>query len=120
MSWHQVAVHVVVQEQEAGKGHPHLNPPVPPTADGTPCPHPALCRNCGKAHTANSLRCQFWQHRFDRSWIMARYLREGGSRGPSFPRARPFTRETGTRRKSAAASRGRGGGEEVINNEEES
>ena len=51
---------------------------------------------------------------------MARYSREGGSRGPSFLRAHPLTGETGTRRKSAAASRGRGGGEEAITDEAES
>ena len=51
------------------KGCSHLNPPIPPTADGTPCPHLALCWNCGKTHAANSPCCQFWQHRFDRSWM---------------------------------------------------
>ena len=96
-----MAVHVVVKGQEA-------------------VPHPALCRNCGKPHAANSPHCQFWQHRFDRSWIVARYSREGGSRGPSFLHAHPLTGETGTRRKSAAASRGRGGGEEAITDEVES
>ena len=89
-------------------------------ANGVPCPHPALCRNCGKAHAANSPCCQFWQHRFDQSWIMAQYLREGGSRGPSFLHAHPLTRETSTHRKSAAASHSHGGGEEAITDEEES
>ena len=99
------------------KGHPHLIPPVPPTADGAPCPHPALCQNCGKLHAPNSPHCQFWQHRFDRSWIMAHYSQKGGSRGPSFLHAHPLTRKTSTRCKSAAALRGPGGGEEAITNE---
>ena len=102
------------------KGRPHLDPPVPPTANGAPCPHPALCRNCFKPYAANSPCCQFWQHHFDWSWIVARYSQEGSSRGPSFLRAHPFTRETGTCCKSAAALHSHGGGEEAITDEEES
>ena len=102
------------------KERPHLDPSIPSTANGVPCPHPALCQNCSKAHAANSSRCQLWQHCFDQSWIVARYSREGGSRGPFFLHAHPLTRETSTRGKSAAASCGHGGGEEVITDEEES
>jgi hypothetical protein len=48
-------------------------PPVSPTPEGAPCPHPARCINCRKPHTADDRQCAFWRHRFDRDWIQARY-----------------------------------------------
>ena len=101
------------------KGRPHANPLVPPTVDGAPCPHLSLCRNCSKSHAANSPCCQFWQHHFDRSWIVTQYSQEGGSCGPPFLCAHPLTWETGTCCKSAATLCGHGGGEEAITDEEE-
>jgi hypothetical protein len=55
------------------KGNPGANPPVPPTLEGVPCPHPSRCPNCRKAHAADDRRCDFWRHRFDQDWIRARY-----------------------------------------------
>ena len=82
------------------KGKPNHVLPVPPTADGEPCPHAAYCLNCGKPHAANSRSCQFWQHRFDRVWINARYQSRGKGEIPRF-HARLLTGETGSRRKTA-------------------
>lgn len=50
-------------------GDPKATPPSAPTPDRVPCPHPPHCNNCGKSHAADSRDCQFWCHRFDRSWI---------------------------------------------------
>ena len=86
------------------KGHPKQVPPVPPTADGEPCPHLALCKNCGKPHAANSPCCQFWQHCFNRFWIVERYVKTDDL----WSRAHPLTGETSTCHK-VMASRGRSG-----------
>jgi hypothetical protein len=48
-------------------------PPVGPTPEGAPCPHPARCINCHKPHAADDCRCAFWHHRFNRDWIQVRY-----------------------------------------------
>jgi hypothetical protein len=55
------------------RGNAKATPPVPPTAPGAPCPHPARCPNCRKDHAADSRKCNFWRHRFDKDWIQARY-----------------------------------------------
>jgi len=86
------------------KGHPKQVPPVPPTADGGPCPHLALCKNFSKPHAANSPCCQFWQHCFNHFWIVERYAKTDDLQSC----AHPLTGETGIRRK-ATASRGRSG-----------
>jgi len=80
------------------KGKPNHVPPVPPTTDGEPCPHPAYCLNCGKPHAANSRSCQFWQHHFDREWIISQLQSRGEREIPRF-HARLLTGETGSRRK---------------------
>jgi len=91
------------------KGHPKQVPPVPPTTNDAPCPHIAICKNCGKPHAANSSHCQFWQHRFDCSWIIERYARPEGFRA----HVHPLTGETGTRCKDMAKGRGRNAGEAI-------
>jgi hypothetical protein len=67
------------------KGNAKATPPVPPTAEGTACPHPARCVNCSKNHAADSRQCNFWRHRFDSDWIKARYeeVRSRRSRSPT-------------------------------------
>jgi hypothetical protein len=55
------------------KGNPNANPPIPPMAEGLPCPHPIRCMNCHKAHAADDRKCDFWCHCFDSEWIKARY-----------------------------------------------
>jgi len=90
------------------KGHPKQVPPVSPTADEEPCPHLAICKNCGKFHAANSPRCQFWQHHFNCFWIVERYVKMDVLQSC----AHPLTGETGIHCK-AMAPRGysRDGGE---------
>ena len=82
------------------KGKPNHVLPVPPTADGEPCPHAAYCLNCGKPHATNSRSCQFWQHCFDHAWISAHYQSQDKDEIPHF-RAHLLTGETGSRRKTA-------------------
>jgi hypothetical protein len=55
------------------KGNPNANPPILPTAEGLPCPHPVRCLNCCKAHAADDHKCDFWCHCFDSEWIKAHY-----------------------------------------------
>ena len=57
------------------KSHPKQNPPVPPTANGEPCPPSARCKNCGKPHAANSSCRQLWQHHFNHFWIVQQYAK---------------------------------------------
>jgi len=73
------------------KGHLKQVPPVPPTINGEPCPHLALCKNWGKPHAANSPCCQFWQHHFNRFWIVERYAKTD----VLWSHAHPLTGETG-------------------------
>ena len=80
------------------KGKPNHVPPVPPTTDGEPCPHPAYCLNCGKPHATNSHSCQFWQHRFDREWIISQLQLRGEGEISHF-HARLLTGETSSRKK---------------------
>lgn len=35
---------------------------------GDPCPHNFKCTNCKGEHQADSYKCSFWKHRFDRQW----------------------------------------------------
>ncbi|KAF9440648.1 hypothetical protein P691DRAFT_651795, partial [Macrolepiota fuliginosa MF-IS2] len=37
-----------------------------------PCPHSRACINCGAQHAANSRRCPYWHHRFNRTWLKER------------------------------------------------
>jgi hypothetical protein len=55
------------------KGNPKATPPVPPTPEGSPCPHVSRCPNCRKPHAADDCKCNFWRHRFDQEWIKAHY-----------------------------------------------
>jgi len=55
------------------KGNTKVTPPVPPMAEGMPCPHPSHCINCRKDHPTDSHKCNFWRHHFDQDWIKARY-----------------------------------------------
>ncbi|KAF9267612.1 hypothetical protein L218DRAFT_845202, partial [Marasmius fiardii PR-910] len=55
------------------RGKPKANPPIPPTEVGKPCLHQPICPNCRGKHSAYSRECQFWRHRFDRTWIDAKY-----------------------------------------------
>ena len=61
---------------------PKATPPVSPTPSGNPCPHRFHCLNCGKGHTATSMQCQFWRHRFDRAWIAQHIARAGANPPP--------------------------------------
>jgi hypothetical protein len=51
------------------RGLPKATPPVPPTPEGNPCPHPPSCINCQKDHPSNSSKCVFWKRRTDPDWI---------------------------------------------------
>ncbi|KAF9444969.1 hypothetical protein P691DRAFT_621036, partial [Macrolepiota fuliginosa MF-IS2] len=53
-------------------GNPKASPPIPPTPAGEPCPHLRACVNCGAQHAANSQRCSYWRHRFNRTWLKER------------------------------------------------
>jgi hypothetical protein len=89
------------------KGAPKANPPVPPTADGVSCPHPPRCINCGRSHAANSPKCQFWHHRFDRGWILE-HLARARALLPGL-RVTQLTGETGTLRKKSVPAQARVG-----------
>ncbi|TFK16628.1 Gag-like protein, partial [Coprinopsis marcescibilis] len=54
------------------KGNPKANPLVPAVPMSEPCTH-MRCVNCAGNHTANSMKCSFWGHRFDSNWIKRRY-----------------------------------------------
>jgi len=73
-------------------------PPIPPTTDGDPCPHLTLCKNCSKLHATNSPRCQFWQHHFNRFWIVEWYTKTDDLQS----HVHPLTGETGTCHKAMA------------------
>ena len=55
------------------KGNAKATPPIPPTPEGSACPHVSRCPNCRKPHAADDRKCNFWRHRFDQEWIKARY-----------------------------------------------
>jgi len=80
------------------KGSSKANPPIPPTGDDLPCPHPSTCLNCGKPHPTDSVRCPFWHHRYDRAWLARHSVH---SRNISRDFAPLLTGETGTRRKKS-------------------
>jgi hypothetical protein len=65
------------------RGHPKRNPPLPPTAEGAPCPHQARCPNCQGPHQADDRKCSFWKHRFDRAWIQNKYSQVRELRAPN-------------------------------------
>ncbi|KXN93012.1 hypothetical protein AN958_09942 [Leucoagaricus sp. SymC.cos] len=51
-------------------GNPMANPSVPATEEGAPCPHTTHCVNCSSDHSASDQRCPYWQHYFDRNWLV--------------------------------------------------
>ncbi|KAJ3500265.1 hypothetical protein NLJ89_g9874 [Agrocybe chaxingu] len=64
------------------KGNPKATPPVPPTPKEEPCPHTPWCVNCKGDHPAFSSHCKYWDHRFDREWIMEEYRKTNGGGHP--------------------------------------
>jgi len=84
--------------QLAARATPSRIPLSSPTTNGEPCPHLALCKNCGKPHAANSPCCQFWQHHFNHFWVLERYVKTDDL----WSHAHPLTGETGTRCKAMA------------------
>ncbi|KAJ2921335.1 hypothetical protein H1R20_g15755, partial [Candolleomyces eurysporus] len=56
------------------KGNAKAKPPVPPTPAGDACPHHYQCLACRRDNcSVTSGKCPFWNHRFDRDWIAAKY-----------------------------------------------
>jgi hypothetical protein len=55
------------------KAKPH---PIPPTPRDQECPHKFKCIACRRDNCGvDSRKCQFWNHRFDRDWIVAQYAK---------------------------------------------
>ena len=79
------------------KGNKKATPPIPPTAEGEPCPHAPRCPNCGNEHAADDRRCNFWRHRFDQDWIRARYSEVSANRCSRSPPSNPFPAGSGGR-----------------------
>ncbi|KAJ2921336.1 hypothetical protein H1R20_g15754, partial [Candolleomyces eurysporus] len=67
------------------KGNAKAKPPVPPTPAGDACPHRYRCLACRRDNcSVTSGKCPFWNHRFDRDWIAAKYAelkKESETRG---------------------------------------
>jgi hypothetical protein len=55
------------------QGNARANPPILPTPQGEPCPHPKRCPNCGEAHAASDCKCIFWKHCFNCKWMQLKY-----------------------------------------------
>ncbi|KAF9441597.1 hypothetical protein P691DRAFT_766093 [Macrolepiota fuliginosa MF-IS2] len=60
-----------------------------------PCTHVHLCINCGNKHAADDHCCPYWQHRFNRSWIQDRAIRDASAhKGVPPPPSTPCSNKT--------------------------
>ena len=57
------------------KANTKSNPSRLETKKGDPCPHMFKCLNCKGSHLADSIKCPFWKHHFNKEWYSKEYIK---------------------------------------------
>jgi len=57
------------------KANDKINPSRLETKKSEPCPHIFKCLNCKGNHQANSNKCPFWKHHFNKEWHTKEYAK---------------------------------------------